>query len=446
MWEQACLFLVAVIAPDLMDIDVSVRTGEVPVLEEAVEGTGSEPGPGDGIERTGEAPVQEVEGTGSRQELVPEEVVQGTEGASESGSGPGDLRFDDFPIDEFEKVRELSPEESVPAPPVPCPKQPAESPSDAEPRKKRFKTLAGRTDLPWVRKLQALRAKTSSSAPKSPPAQPLRKSHRLMAQEVKARARDQGSPVIEEIHSSSEGSPVRDPVPKPEQPAAVPVQRSEQASTESSPHKSPTSQPAPKRKAADLSPATHSPAGPSAKKPKATVTPSSKLEKFQKRGVVRGKFVRVKFFQDQGLELFLDKIKAQGWYDLFTNTKMVCSPPDVAEFYANVSLHGEVITSMVNGVLIEVNAQALGVILGVPSTGFDLYVKEDKSLLSRERLVELSRHLSQQPGLSHPQSVKKGDMLPMHQLLFWFTIKNVIPCAQGRNQADAMDQCLINLG
>ena len=144
---------------------------------------------------------------------------------------------------------------------------------------------------------------------------------------------------------------------------------------------------------------------------------------------MRGKFVRVKFFQDQGLELFLDKIKAQGWYELSTNTKMVCSQPDVAEFYANVSLHGDVITSTVNGVLIEVNAQALGVILGVASTGFDLYVREDKSLLSRERLVELSKHLSQQPGLRSPQAVKKGDMLPMHQLLFWFIIKNVIPRA-----------------
>jgi len=36
-------------------------------------------------------------------------------------------------------------------------------------------------------------------------------------------------------------------------------------------------------------------------------------------------------------------------------------------------------------------------------------------------------------------------MLPLHQLLFWFVIKNVIPRGQGRNMADAMDQCLIDL-
>ena len=39
-------------------------------------------------------------------------------------------------------------------------------------------------------------------------------------------------------------------------------------------------------------------------------------------------------------------------------------------------------------------------------------------------------------------AVKKGDMLPLH---FSFVIKNVIPQGQGRNQADAMDQCFVDL-
>jgi len=121
---------------------------------------------------------------------------------------------------------------------------------------------------------------------------------------------------------------------------------------------------------------------------------------------------------------------------------MGCSQLDVAEFYANVSLSGDVLCSTVNGVEIQVDAQALGVILGVPSTGFNLYVREDKSLLGRDRLLELSQHLSQQPGLRSPQSVKKEGMQPLHQPIFWFIIKNIIPRAQGRNQTDAMDQCL----
>jgi len=43
---------------DPMDVDMPVRTGEEPVLEEGVAGIGSELGPGDSIDRTGEAPVQ----------------------------------------------------------------------------------------------------------------------------------------------------------------------------------------------------------------------------------------------------------------------------------------------------------------------------------------------------------------------------------------------------
>ena len=42
------------------------------------------------------------------------------------------------------------------------------------------------------------------------------------------------------------------------------------------------------------------------------MAPSPKLEKLQKRGVVRGKLVKVSYFQEQGLEVFLDKLKAQG--------------------------------------------------------------------------------------------------------------------------------------
>ena len=56
-----------------------------------------------------------------------------------------------------------------------------------------------------------------------------------------------------------------------------------------------------------------------------------------------------------------------------------------------------------NGVLIEVDAHALGDILGVPAKDFDLYVWENKSLLGKAKLLELAQRLSQQPGLKHPR-------------------------------------------
>jgi len=138
------------------------------------------------------------------------------------------------------------------------------------------------------------------------------------------------------------------------------------------------------------------------------------LKKFLKRGVVRGKIVKVGYFREQGLEVFFDKLRDQGWLELFTNTPMGCSQPDLAEFYANVTILDGLLTSTVNGVLLEVDTRALGVILGVPATGFDLYVREHKSLLGKVKLLELAQHLSQQPGLKHPQAVKKGDMQPLH--------------------------------
>ena len=96
-------------------------------------------------------------------------------------------------------------------------------------------------------------------------------------------------------------------------------------------------------------------------------------------------------------------------------------------------------TSTVNGKKLRFDAKTLGEILGIPSTGFDVYVREDKKVLGTARLLELSQKLSQQTRLQTPQSVKKGDMTFIHQLLFWFIIKNVIPRGQGRNLADAMD-------
>ena len=47
---------------------------------------------------------------------------------------------------------------------------------------------------------------------------------------------------------------------------------------------------------------------------------TSKLAQFLQRSVVRGKIVKVTYFQEQGLEVFLNKLRAQGWLELFANT------------------------------------------------------------------------------------------------------------------------------
>jgi len=78
--------------------------------------------------------------------------------------GVRDSPFEDFPGDDFEKVGQFIPEKTPQTPADPAPAIPSEeTPSSAEPRRKRLKTPAGRMDLPWVRKLIALKSKTSPS-------------------------------------------------------------------------------------------------------------------------------------------------------------------------------------------------------------------------------------------------------------------------------------------
>jgi len=79
-----------------------------------------------------------------------------------------------------------------------------------------------------------------------------------------------------------------------------------------------------------------------------------------------------------------------------------CSAPELAEFYARVSVTEGTVTSEVNGVEIVFDAQKLGEILSIPAAGFDIYVREDKSLLCKTSLLELAQRLSQQPGLKTP--------------------------------------------
>ena len=111
---------------------------------------------------------------------------------------------------------------------------------------------------------------------------------------------------------SSEGSPIKSPE-TPAVPQDSPVLESEQASSETNPKQRPTSRPVLKRKATSQpSPPSKPAEEPSSKRAKSEVAPSPKLEKFIKRGMVRGKIVKVRYFREQGFEVFLDRLKAQG--------------------------------------------------------------------------------------------------------------------------------------
>jgi len=210
------------------------------------------------------------------------EIVEVEDDASEEGFGPKidlDLAtgskpvhdfgkvsseslpvFEDYPSDTFEKVDEIDLDEGPKTPSELVPSIPTGETLTREGiKKKRIKTTAGRTNLPFVRKFLAQQARSSSPSSRLPSAQsqqtptPTRKSYQLAAQGVfrKTSATKQGPLVIEEIESSPEGSPTKGlETAASKQP--LPVPGSEQASTKSSPPTSlrtPSSRPASKRKA-----------------------------------------------------------------------------------------------------------------------------------------------------------------------------------------------------
>ena len=67
---------------------------------------------------------------------------------------------------------------------------------------------------------------------------------------------------------------------------------------------------------------------------------------------------------------------------------------DLAEFHANCSVTLGVVTSEVNLKKMHFDPKKLGEIHGVPATGFNIYVPENKSILGNARLLELFQKLS----------------------------------------------------
>ena len=93
--------------------------------------------------------------------------------------------------------------------------------------------------------------------------------------------------------------------------------------------------PIPKQKASTKQvptkgPGEKEPVEPKPKRAKTSTLPTSNLAKFLQRSVVRGKIVKVAYFKEQGLEVFLDKLRVQDWLELFTNTQLRCYVPDLA--------------------------------------------------------------------------------------------------------------------
>jgi len=121
-----------------------VRTGVDPVLESVKREMEEQ------VVQTRNEPVHEAVEERTGAEPVFEDVAMGARDIPVHDVGEGDSHFEDYPGDDFEKVGEYTPEETSKSPSTPAFENPAKgTPISTEPRRKRFKTLAGRTDLPW---------------------------------------------------------------------------------------------------------------------------------------------------------------------------------------------------------------------------------------------------------------------------------------------------------
>jgi len=185
--------------------------------------------------------------------------------------------------------------------------------------------------------------------------------------------------VVKPFTKKSISNSAKKPTPSPPQRAKKPTERREASEQESEqveeikPPKKRT--PSKKREAPEQVPVEFEEVEePRKKKLKKAMTPIEKYANFLQKSVVRGKVVKVDYFKEQGFGLFLDKLEAQGWLGLFTNTHIGCSVPDLADFYANCVVTKGGVTSTVNGHDLRFNAKELGEILGVPVKGFDAYV------------------------------------------------------------------------
>ena len=290
----------------MLEHPVMAETGdrtelEPPVVTETGEGTGSVPS----VER------ETGEGTRAEPVVVPE---TGEETGSDTGkiedptiqdfSKPFPISdfLDDF-ADEFVQTAE-TPIENPIEPPVEEEASVPEKVVTEGPRKRRIKQLAGKIDFSKI--------STPKTTPKTIP-RPSRKSSRLAfrgrPQDPKLPGSTHQKPIlVEDIDTSPESSPVRTPaapseVPKPAEPKP-------QSETTKPSFKTPSSSHGTKRKIPPKQASTQEPTAPSSKRTRthAPQALSLRVAQFAKRTVVRGKVIKELYFQEQGLEVFLDKL------------------------------------------------------------------------------------------------------------------------------------------
>ncbi|KAH0668834.1 hypothetical protein KY289_023327 [Solanum tuberosum] len=186
------------------------------------------------------------------------------------------------------------------------------------------------------------------------------------------------------------------------------------------------------------------PSGPHSQSKKA----SKNMKKFLKMG--KEKYFRTKFvlrgrtFHPDILSIDVVKrvcelLNFQGWGDLFLDTTVLVHEKEVVEFYTNLKVLEEtVVTSTVNGVELVFDRRRLGEIICIPSVGLAEYV------WATDEQCILTTKFSQERVTTTARKVLKGEMAPVHKLLFELVHKGVLPRGHRRHITSFRDMGIAN--
>lgn len=141
-----------------------------------------------------------------------------------------------------------------------------------------------------------------------------------------------------------------------------------------------------------------------------------RLTKFRNRKVLNGK-IRANT-DEKGMAQLVEKLELHGWKDMFVKAFPPICVLAVVEFYTNFTFDGKVVKSKVGGFDMEFDAEELGLLLNIPSLGFDNYLKKKWPAMDNDvdTGIVVTRKFSQKFELDAPQKVYKTDMTPFHKL------------------------------
>ncbi|XP_070011743.1 uncharacterized protein [Nicotiana sylvestris] len=166
---------------------------------------------------------------------------------------------------------------------------------------------------------------------------------------------------------------------------------------------------------------------------------------FGRRNFLKGRLLRD--LDEPGMRRLVDALAAQGWKDMVPEMDGRLTRKELIEFMANTTVKNGVVTSLVKGVRVQIDALKLGKILDIPSERYDDYTGQRWPCLdSLPTALQITRNfcdVATAEDMPEARFVQKSEMRPEHKVLFEFVNKCLLPRQERRYTANYMDLVLI---